>query len=145
MLMKGMAVCLVIGGLLLACERVVHAPWAEPYETLAVIEGQDAEEQPVVVTVPDTVVTGEWFIVSVRTYVDSPCDSKGRTQVENGETRARMIVYSLIGVAGNCVRIRICEHTAEFKLTESGIGRVVVVGFSQTRGVVEDEYTMVVR
>lgn len=143
--MKRMAVCLVIGALPLACERVVHAPWAEPYETLAVIEGRDAEEHPVVATVPDTVETGESFIVSVRTYVDSPCDSKGKTQVENGEARARMVVYSLIGVAGNCVRTRIREHTAEFKFTESGIGKVVVVGFSQIRGVVEDEYTIVVR
>ncbi|WP_423926531.1 hypothetical protein [Candidatus Palauibacter sp.] len=143
--MKRIVVCLAIGGLLLACERVVHAPWAEPYETLAVIEGRDAEEYPVVVTVPDSVETGEWFIVSVRTYVDSPCDSKGRTQVENREARARVVVYSLIGVAGNCVRTRIREHTAELKLTESGIGRVVVVGFSQIRGVVQDEYTILVR
>ena len=56
-----------------------------------------------------------------------------------------MMAYSLIGVAGNFVRARIREHTAEFKLTVPGIGRVVVAGFSQIRGVVEDAYTVFVR
>ena len=140
--MKALTATLAFG--LLACERVVYAPWAEPYEALAIIEGVDPVEYPVAVEVPPNVRRGERFTVSVRTYVDG-CDAKGRTQAENRETRARIVVYSLIGVSANCTITRVHEHTAEFKFDEAGAASVTVVGRSETRGIVENTYPVIVR
>ena len=96
-----------------------------------------------VLALPDAVDRGERFMVSVQTYVDD-CDDKGRTQVENREMRARIVVYSWVGVRGNCVRTQRRAHEAEVRFANAGIGNVIVVGFSESRGIVEREYTVIV-
>jgi len=81
-------------------------------------------DDPVVITVPDTVFVGQPFSVSVRTYGNG-CLSQGNTKVRTEGLSVDVTPYDIHNGTELCIDIlNKFDHTASVTLTEPGTAEI---------------------
>ena len=85
---------------------------------------------PVVITVPDTVLLGDPFSVSVRTYGDG-CVSEDGTEVESTSLSFQITPYDVLTLGRGVICpaiVRHFDHTATLTATQSGTAQITFHG-----------------
>jgi hypothetical protein len=83
---------------------------------------------PVVITVPDTVLVGQPFSASVRTYGNG-CVSKGGTTVKLGSLTAEITPYDIHKGRICPAILNLFEHTAAMTLGQRGTAEITFHGW----------------